>query len=353
MPYDPFADRAGDPAPSDDFEIFTRSPASAEEGAKPASLPDQEIDLDALLAPESPLPYTAPGDGEERETQNAERGTESGMRSAENEDDEYEEDGARSGGLGGLIGKIGGSAKRIWGNVRGDGEERKTQNAERTTDDEEYEEDGGESGGKPGRGGVGNALRRMRKSVADDLRVMGGGSLRGLLGKLLRPAQLLRLSYRRWIPCAMVFAGLFFAGLYGMAALDWVRAGLISAGQAWGFAAVGFFTGGTAITLLCGVLRLASRWAKKDPQPVFLYAVPAAGAAVLPAVPVLLGLLIGWIFQTPVFVTLGVTALLWWIAQLLELARNLFRKRLFAVLAAVTVYGFIQFCWMTLTFGLK
>ena len=178
-------------------------------------------------------------------------------------------------------------------------------------------------------------------------------SLRGVCNKLLRPAQLVRQNSPVLNVGALALTAFFFGCFYLTVAMDWRHAGLISTGRMWAFLPVGLLTGVTAALALCAMLSGLSRFVEKEPQPPFRFTLSVAVAAVLPTGLAAAALLIGWIFSTPVSMSLGVTALLWWLYQILELMRNLFRKKYLPVLTALTCYGFVLFCWLTFTFRLK
>jgi len=170
----------------------------------------------------------------------------------------------------------------------------------------------------------------------------------------LRPSMLYENIQERLWPLFLAATALFSGMLYLLIGLDWHRAEMISSGRLWAFVFVGLLLGGTMALAFGAGAQILSLICKKETLRPFKVLSAVGGAAIFPGLLLVLGLLIRLIFGAAVSMSFGITALLWWIYILLEALRDIFgEKNLYKSALFTTLWGFLLFCLMTLTFSLK
>lgn len=184
------------------------------------------------------------------------------------------------------------------------------------------------------------------------------------------PVSLLKIKGRRYLRYALQPAGLyeniseslwwlfllgaclFFGGFYLLVGMDWLSAGLISAGRVWAFLLTGGLVGGIAALSFSGMAALTAKVSREDAVSPFRMLSAVAGSAVLPALLLGVGFLLS-LFGLSVSLSFGVIALLWWIFSLTEMLKTLFAPRYLLIVSLITLWGFGLFALITVTFSLK
>lgn len=184
------------------------------------------------------------------------------------------------------------------------------------------------------------------------------------------PVSLLKIKGRRYLRYALQPAGLyeniseslwwlfllgaclFFGGFYLLVGMDWLSAGLISAGRVWAFVLTGGLVGGIAALSFSGMAALTAKVSREDAVSPFRMLSAVAGSAVLPALLLGVGFLLS-LFGLSVSLSFGVIALLWWIFSLTEMLKTLFAPRYLLIVSLITLWGFGLFALITVTFSLK
>lgn len=183
----------------------------------------------------------------------------------------------------------------------------------------------------------------------DTLRLKGKRYLR----YALRPFALYENIGEILWPLFLLGAALFMGGVYLLIGLDWYQAELISAPRLWAFVLVGLLMGSSACLAFAGGAQIVSIMSRKEKLRPFRIISAVAGAATIPSALLILGLLLQLLFGAAVSMSFGILAVLWWIYILTEVLRELFGERFLASLTFLTLWSFLLFAMMSLTFSLK
>ncbi len=170
----------------------------------------------------------------------------------------------------------------------------------------------------------------------------------------LRPSSLYNNINEGLWPLFLGGIGVFFAAFYLLIGLDWLFADLVSPGRLWAVVLVGALVGGSSASLFALGTQGVSLLCKKEKIRPFRMLSAFAGACVCPSVLLVLGFFIQVIFRVSVSMSFGIVAVLWMMYGLLEVLRDILgEKKLFFSALTVTLWGFVTFLLMTLTFTLK
>lgn len=202
-----------------------------------------------------------------------------------------------------------------------------------------------------------NAAKKVRApkekpvSSDDSDRVLSFG--KSILRYALRPAGLYDLLPEWLWPVALLGVALLSTLFYTAVALDWKQNGLIADDRVGLFLLIGAVTGACSALLFAAGSQLLSLLCNRERISPFRMLFPLCGAAVYPTLLLIAALIVQAVGGVAVSMSFGVVALLWWLFILLEILRDRFGAKFFPIITFVTVFGYLIFAVMTLTFSLR
>lgn len=202
-----------------------------------------------------------------------------------------------------------------------------------------------------------NAAKKVRApkekpvSSDDSDRVLSLG--KSVLRYALRPAGLYDLLPEWLWPVALAGVALLSTLFYTAVALDWRQNGLIADDRLGLFILIGAVTGACSALLFAGGSQILSLLCNRERISPFRMLFPLCGAAVYPTLLLTAALIVQAAGGVAVSMSFGVVALLWWLFLLLEVLRDRFGAKYFPIITFVTVFGYLIFAVMTLTFSLR